>query len=97
MFICKKERGSVQCRILFYLALFQVFFAHDEDEIDNRTKLMESLKTALRTQPMRWDIANNHSAATCACHVFPALVIVLLRPYSVELNNLDLQCFHLAV
>ena len=34
--------------------LQQVFFAHDEEEIQNRTKLVDSLKTALRTQPMRW-------------------------------------------
>ena len=31
-----------------------VFFAHDEEEIQTRIRLVESLKTALRTQSMRY-------------------------------------------
>ncbi|ELT93552.1 hypothetical protein CAPTEDRAFT_175180 [Capitella teleta] len=30
----------------------QIFFTHDEEEVENRIKLVDSLKTALRTQPM---------------------------------------------
>ena len=35
--------------------VFQIFFTHnEEEEIENRTKLADNLKTALRTQSMRW-------------------------------------------
>ena len=36
------------------VVFLQIFFTHNEDEeIENRTKLADNLKTALRTQPMR--------------------------------------------
>ena len=35
--------------------MLQIFFTHnEEEEIENRTKLADNLKTALRTQSMRW-------------------------------------------
>ena len=36
--------------------LLQIFFGQEEEEIQNRTKSIDSLKTALRTQPMRYVI-----------------------------------------
>lgn len=32
----------------------QTLFAFDEEEMEMRNKVVEDLKTALRTQPMRW-------------------------------------------
>lgn len=39
-------------RPLFVLQM-QTLFAFDEDEMEMRNKVVEDLKTALRTQPMR--------------------------------------------
>ena len=43
----------------FTITLLKVYFAVDDEEIMSRTRLVESLKTALRTQPMRFVIYSN--------------------------------------
>ena len=45
--------------MILQLHLLKVYFAVDDEEIMSRTRLVESLKTALRTQPMRFVIYSN--------------------------------------
>ena len=46
--------------VVVFIWLLQIFFGQDEEEVQNRTKSIDSLKTALRTQPMRYKSHNAH-------------------------------------
>ncbi|MBN3313701.1 DAAM2 protein, partial [Atractosteus spatula] len=61
------------------MAAMQTLFAFDEEEMEMRNKVVEDLKTALRTQPMRYSTTRfaqpgllgwreGHPALTTACH-----------------------------
>ena len=51
---CIHQHGEwvTHCKFVTFCC-FQIFFGQEEEEIQNRTKSIDSLKTALRTQPMR--------------------------------------------
>ena len=39
---------------LLLLSFWQIFVSKSDEEVESRTKLVDGLKTALRTQPLRW-------------------------------------------
>uniref|UniRef100_A0A8B9LI92 Dishevelled associated activator of morphogenesis 2 n=1 Tax=Astyanax mexicanus TaxID=7994 RepID=A0A8B9LI92_ASTMX len=54
---CSKKKLCVCIWTSFYIytfAIMQALFAFDEEEMEMRNKVVEDLKTALRTQPMRF-------------------------------------------
>lgn len=53
------QRTDLKCSTCFYLFVqMQTLFAFDEEEMEMRNKVVEDLKTALRTQPMRYVVVH---------------------------------------
>ena len=75
--------GSRCCVVLFanelhVCCILQILFSIDQEVIANRTKQIDSLKTALRTQPMR---LARLSSACARCRLLVTGVVCLNIKY----------------
>lgn len=57
LFVCVYIYSHIILTHYIYICIYfqmQTLFAFDEEEMEMRNKVVEDLKTALRTQPMRY-------------------------------------------